>query len=97
MPAPPTGVSGTHEVGQSTISWSPAAGGTSYVVYASTSSAVSKTAYLKRVTSATTSAQLTGLSGNGYWYVIVAGVNGYGEGAPSAVASVCVGMYLCGG
>ncbi|WP_248360549.1 IPT/TIG domain-containing protein [Anaeromyxobacter oryzae] len=96
LPPPPTGVSGTHEVGQSTITWSPVAGATSYVVYVSTSGSVSKTSYFKRVTSAGTSATVTGLNSQGWWYAIVTAVNAYGEGAPSAAAPICVGTYICG-
>jgi IPT/TIG domain len=97
LPPPPTNVAGTHEVGQSTVTWTASPGATSYVVYASTLGTVSRSSYQRRVTSGTTSAQLTGLSGSGWWYVVVAGVNEHGEGAPSAVASVCVGLYICSG
>jgi hypothetical protein len=96
LPPPPTAVAGTHEVGQSTITWTASPGATSYVVYASTSPAVSRTSYQQRATTTSSSAQLTGL-GSGWWYVVVAGVNDHGEGAPSAPASVCVGLYICAG
>jgi hypothetical protein len=95
LPAAPTGVSAAGRI-DPTISWSPVAGATSYVVYASSSSAVSKTSYAKRVVSSGTSAQVTGITANGaYWYFVVAAVNGSGEGAPSSSVMVCMGTYIC--
>jgi hypothetical protein len=95
LPPAPTGVSASGRINP-TISWAPVAGATSYAVYASSSSAVSKTSYLKRVVSSGTSAQVTGITANGsYWYFIVTAVNGSGEGAPSSPVVVCMGTYIC--
>jgi hypothetical protein len=97
LPPAPTGVSGLPGVSP-TVSWSPVAGATSYVVYASGSSAVSKTSYSKRVVTSATSAQVTGINVDGYWwYFVVTAVNAYGEGPPSAPSlALCVGTHICG-
>jgi hypothetical protein len=95
LPAAPTGVGASGRVDPA-ISWTPVTGATSYVVYASSSSAVSKTLYSKRVATSSTSAQVTGITANGtYWYFVVTAVNASGEGPPSGAIRVCMGVYIC--
>ena len=95
LPAAPTSVSASGRISP-IISWSPVAGATSYVVYASSSSAVSKTSYAKRVPTSGTSAQVTGITANGsYWYFVATAVNGSGEGPASAPVLMCMGTYIC--
>jgi len=85
-PPPPTGVTATPGNGQVTISWSSAAGATSYNLYWSLTLGVNKTNGTKipNVTSPYVHLGLT--SGTTYYYVVTA-VNSYGESGESAQQS----------
>ncbi|GAH31227.1 unnamed protein product, partial [marine sediment metagenome] len=85
-PSAPTGVTATAGDGQATISWSSVTGATSYNIYWSTTSGVTKTSGTK-ISGATipyTHASLT--SGTTYYYIVTA-VNSSGESVESAQVS----------
>jgi predicted phage tail protein len=86
IPAPPTGVAAVAGDGQATVSWTASTGATSYDVYWSTSSSVSKATGTK-VSGATSGGAITGLAnGSTYWFVVTA-VNAAGESAESTPAA----------
>jgi hypothetical protein len=97
LPPPPTGLTVTGaRYADSTVSWDPVAGATSYVVYAS-SGAVSKTSYAYRFTSSGTSltASIPIPTNGTYWNFIVTSVDGAGEGPASPAVAHCLGQYIC--
>ncbi len=86
IPAAPTGVTATAGDGQVTVAWTASPGATSYDLYWSTSSSVSKSNGTK-VTGATSGGAVTGLTnGTGYYFVVTA-VNLGGESAESSPAA----------
>ena len=86
LPAAPAGVTATGGTTQATITWSAVSGATSYNLYYSTTSGVTK-ANGSKVTPATTPYVLTGLGAGTTYYFVVTAVNAAGEGAASAQAS----------
>lgn len=85
-PSAPTGVSAAAGNGQATITWNPVSGATSYNVYWSTTSGVTKTngTKISSVTSPYTQAGLT--NGKPYYYIVTA-INSSGESEASAQVS----------
>ncbi|MBI5756561.1 MAG: fibronectin type III domain-containing protein [Nitrospirae bacterium] len=85
-PTAPTGVTATAGDGQVTISWSSITGATSYNIYWSTTTGVTKTSGTKipNVTSPYTHPSLT--NNTPYYYVVTA-VNANGESMESAQVS----------
>ena len=83
-PPAPTGVSATAADSQVTISWSSVSGATSYNIYWSTTSGVTKTTGTK-ITNATSPYSHTGLTNGTTYYYVVTAVNGYGESSESIV------------
>ncbi len=81
-PAAPTGVSATGGTKQATISWSPVTGATSYNIYWSKTSGVTKTNGTP-ITGVTSPTVQTGLADSTTYYYIVTAVNSVGEGAAS--------------
>lgn len=82
IPAAPTGVTATGGASQVSISWSAVAGATSYNVYYSTTTGVTKTSGAK-ITNATSPCVQTGLSAGTAYYYIVTAANSAGESASS--------------
>lgn len=86
LPAP-TGVTAAPGNGQATIGWNTVAGATSYNIYWSTSSGVTKENGTKIQAVAESPYKHTGLAnGTTYYYIVTAG-NGVEESAPSAEAA----------
>ena len=85
-PSAPTGVSATAGNGQTTVSWSSVSGATSYNIYWSTSSGVTKSSGTK-ITGATSSYAHTGLTNGTTYYYVVTAVNSYGESSESSQVS----------
>ena len=83
IPAKPAGVSATPGDGQVTISWTPVAGATSYNIYYSTTSPVTKTSGIK-VENVTTPQVITGLTNGVTYYFVVTAVNIAGESVESS-------------
>lgn len=84
LPAVPTGVTAISGDGQATVSWTAAAGATSYNVYYGTQSGVTSSSPT-RVTGATgTSAAVPGLSNGTTYYFVVTSVNAAGQSDASA-------------
>ena len=86
LPAAPTGVAAVGGNEQVTVSWSPVTGATSYNLYWSTASGVSKTTGTK-IAAVTSPYVQTGLGVGANFYYVVTAVNAMGEGALSAEAS----------
>jgi Tol biopolymer transport system component len=85
-PSAPSNVSTTSGNTQAVISWSPVAGATSYNIYWSTTSGVTKTSGTK-ITGATSPYSHTGLTNGTTYYYIVTAVNSSGESVESAQVS----------
>lgn len=85
-PSAPTGVGATGGANQVTLSWSAVVGATSYNVYWSTTSGVTKATGTK-IAGTTSPFVHTGLSAGTAYYYIVTAVNGVGESAALAQAS----------
>ena len=81
-PSAPTGVTATAGNGQVSISWSPVSGATSYNIYWSTATGVTKTTGTK-LTGATSPYTHTGLTNGMTYYHVVTAVNSYGESSES--------------
>ena len=77
-PSAPTGVAADAEDGQATISWNAVSGATSYNIYWSTTSGVTKTNGTK-ITGATSLYTHTGLTNGTTYYYVVTAVNSNGE------------------
>lgn len=93
-PSVPTGVFATADNWQATISWSSVSGATSYNIYWSTTSGVTKTSGTK-ITDATSPYTHTGLtSGTTYYYVVTA-VNSVGESSASSQVSATPVAAIC--
>jgi fibronectin type 3 domain-containing protein len=86
VPAAPAGVTATGGTRQVTVAWTAAAGATSYNIYWSTTSGVTKTSGTK-ITGVTSPAVHGSLTDGTTYYYIVTAVNGTGESAPSAQVS----------
>ena len=87
IPAAPTGVTAVAGDGKVTVSWTPSSGASSYNVYWSTSSSVSKTSGTK-VANAVSGDAVTGLSNGTSYYFIVTAVNVGGESTASSPAAM---------
>jgi hypothetical protein len=87
IPSAPTGVTATPGDTQVTVSWTASTGATSYRVYYSTSSGVSKTNYTGFVTASSASTAVSSLNNGTLYYFIVSAVNGAGESAASSPAA----------
>lgn len=85
-PSAPTGVTATAGDGQVTISWSAVSGATSYNIYCSTTSGVTKTTGTE-ISNATSDHTHTGLTNGTTYYYIVTAVNFQGESVESAQVS----------
>jgi fibronectin type 3 domain-containing protein len=85
-PAAPAGVSATAGNGQVTLSWSAVTGATSYNLYFSTSTGVTKTTGTK-ITGVTSPYTHTGRTNGTTYYYVVTAVNAGGESAESAQVS----------
>jgi len=89
-PPPPTGIIASPAIGQMTIGWYSATGATSYNIYWSTTSGVTKTSGTK-ISNVTSPYVQTGLTiGRTYYYVVTA-VNSYGESPESSQVSAVPG------
>jgi lysophospholipase L1-like esterase len=87
-PSPPTGVSATAGYGLATINWSPVVGATSYNIYYSTTSPVTKASPTKITGVTTIPKAATGLIIGTTYYFVVTAVNSSGESALSSQVSV---------
>lgn len=85
-PTAPTGVTATAADKQVTISWTTVSGATSYNIYWSTTSGVTKTSGTP-ITGATSPYMHAGLSNGTTYYYVVTAVNSYGESAASSQVS----------
>ena len=85
-PPPPTGVSASAGNGQVTISWTSVSDATSYNIYWSTTSGVTKTTGTK-LTGATSPYTHTGRTNGTTYYYVVTAVNSYGESSESSQVS----------
>lgn len=85
-PSAPTGLSAAAGNGQVMISWSSVSGATSYNIYWSTTTGVTKTSGTK-ITGATSPYTHTTLTNGTIYYYIVTAVNSSGESVESAQAS----------
>lgn len=86
VPPAPAGVTGKGGDKQITVSWSAAAGATSYNLYWSTTPGVSKASGTKKA-GVTSPYVHTGLSAGATYYYVITAVNSSGESAPSSQAS----------
>jgi len=86
VPSAPTGVTATAGDGKVTISWSAVSGATSYNIYHSTTSGVTKTTGTK-ITGVTSPYTHTGLTNGMTYYYLVTAVNSSGESVESAQKS----------
>jgi hypothetical protein len=86
IPTAPTGVTASADDGQVSISWSAVSGATSYNIYWSTTSGVTKTNGIK-ITGATNPYSHTGLTNDTTYYYIVTAVNSSGESVESEEVS----------
>jgi fibronectin type 3 domain-containing protein len=82
VPAAPTDVTATGGTKQTTVSWSAVSGATSYNIYWSTSTGVTK-ATVTKLAGVTSPAVHTGLIDSTTYYYIVTAMNGVGESAAS--------------
>ena len=85
-PSAPTGATATAGNGQVIISWNAVSGATSYNIYWSTTSGVTKSTGTK-ISNVTSPYTLTGLTNGTPYYYVVTAVNSYGESAESSQAS----------
>lgn len=83
---PPTGVSATAGDSQVQITWTGSTGATSYNIYWSTASGVTKTTGTK-ITGATSPYTDTGRTNGTTYYYVVTAVNNYGESSESSQVS----------
>lgn len=97
LPAAPAGVTATGGVSQVTLSWSPVSGATSYNLYWSTTTGVTKTSGTK-ITNAVSPYVQTGLAAGTTYYYVVTAVSSAGEGTAStqASASTSAPALACG-
>lgn len=86
IPAAPAGVTAAGGANQVSISWSAVSGATSYNIYYSTASGVTKTSGAK-IINATSPYIQTGLAAGTTYYYIVTAANSAGEGPASSQAS----------
>lgn len=86
IPAAPTGVTATGGANQVTISWPAVSAATSYNIYWSTTSGVTK-ANGTKITAATSPYVQSGLADGTTYYYVVTAVNSAGESAASAQAT----------
>jgi lysophospholipase L1-like esterase len=89
VPSAPTGLSATAGDRQSVINWTAVSGAASYNLFWSTSSDISSRTGTK-IADVTSRYTHTGLTQNATYYYVVTAVNGYGESADSAKASVTI-------
>ncbi len=83
-PSTPTTVTSTAGDGEVTISWDTASDATSYNIYWSTSSGVSKDTYEDKISTITTTSYLhTGLTNGTTYYYVATSENDYGESSES--------------
>src|SRR2546422_72307 len=85
-PAAPTGVVASAGNGQVALTWTASVGATSYNIYWSTSSNVSKSAGT-RVPAATSGSAVAGLTNGSLYYFVVTAENANGESSESSSAS----------
>ena len=93
-PSAPSNLSTTSGNTQAIISWSPVAGATSYNIYWSTTSGVTKIIGTK-ITGATSPYSHTGLTNGTPYYYVVTAVNSSGESMESAQVSVTPAGIAC--
>lgn len=86
IPSAPSGVSATAGDGQITISWNSVSGATSYNIYLSTSTGVTKTNGTK-LTGVTSPYTHTGRTNGATYYYVVTAVNSSGESSESSQLS----------
>lgn len=86
LPAAPSGVVATGGTNQVTITWPAVSTATSYNIYYSTASGVTKTSGSK-IANATSPYLQTGLAAGATYYYVVTAANSAGEGAASAQVS----------
>lgn len=86
IPSAPTGLSGIAGDGQVSISWDAVSGATSYNIYWSTTTGVTKTTGAK-ITGATSPYIHTGLTNGTTYYYVVTAENSYGESNESSQLS----------
>jgi len=98
IPSSPAGIVATAGDGQATISWNAVSGATSYNLYWSTSSGVTKNSGTK-VTGVTSPYTHSGRTNGATYYYVVTAVNSSGEGVESAQASAkpMSGMHTMSG
>ncbi|MGD0623857.1 MAG: fibronectin type III domain-containing protein [Thermodesulfobacteriota bacterium] len=87
VPAQPSGVTATATTGQATVSWNAVTFATSYNVYYSDTSGVTKSHYSNSVPNATSPQVITGLIDGITYYFIVTAVDASGESAESSEVS----------
>ncbi len=83
FPSAPTGVTANAGDGQATISWNTVSGATSYNIYWSTTSGVTKTTGTK-ITGTISPYTHTGLTNGTTYYYVITAVNSYGESSESS-------------
>ncbi|OGW13930.1 MAG: hypothetical protein A2035_03980, partial [Nitrospirae bacterium GWA2_42_11] len=86
-PAAPSGVVASAGDGNVNISWNVVSKATSYNVYWSTTSGISKTSYTGKITGVTSPYPHMGLINDTTYYYVVTAVNGYGESSESSQVS----------
>ena len=97
IPSAPTGVTASAGDGQVSISWSAVSDATSYNIYWSTTSGVTKTSGTK-IADTTSPYSHTGLTNGTTYYYVVTAVNSAGESAESSeVSAAPTGVIYSGG
>jgi hypothetical protein len=86
-PSAPAISSAAGGLNQVTITWSAAIGASSYTLYWKQGATVSPSSYDGKLPDAVSSDSIDGLTKGTQYAFVVTAVNGYGEGAPSAVAT----------
>lgn len=86
VPSAPTGLSGTAGNSQVTISWNSVSGSTSYNIYWSTTTGVTKASGTK-IPNVTSPYTHTGLTNGATYYYVVTAENSYGESSESSQLS----------
>ena len=86
-PAAPSGVVASAGDGNVNISWNVVSKATSYNVYWSTTSGISKTSYTGKITGVTSPYPHMGLINDTTYYYVVTAVNSYGESSESSQVS----------